>query len=167
MASGCGEDEPTDPSTEEPDLLNDALALELSAIFAYETGAAALSGEAAEQADGFAKHAREHVELLREDIEELGGTPVKERSDDFYRRDLALDELDDAEDAEEVFLNIAADLSNMAVGTYIELATKLTSAPLRRTAFEIAAVEAEQISVVLGELGEPQVPDALVVGAQP
>jgi rubrerythrin len=162
LGSGCGDEDTEGTPAADAGLLNDALALELSAIALYEAGADTLEGGAAEIMERFAEIENEHAATLRREIEGLGGTPAEERPAEDYASDFKLDELEDDED----FLNLAVDLENTAVAVYSDAIAGLGAAAIRRTALEIAAADGAQISVLLGELGEPQVPDAFVVGAQ-
>ena len=128
----------------------------------YEFGADTYDGVAAETAERFVEIETEHVRLLRREIEALGGTPVEPRPAEEYSEDLRLEKLNDSED----FLNLGVDLENTTIDFYIDAIFGLGDAEVRRTLLEIAAVDAGQLSFLLGEIGEPQVPDALVVGAQ-
>jgi rubrerythrin len=160
--SGCGDADTEGTPAADAGLLNDALALELSAVALYEAGAELLDGAAAGTAERFAEIEAEHVAVLRRELEDLGEIPIEASSAEEYARDLRLDKLEGDDD----YLNLAVDLENSAISVYTQAVAGLGSAELRRTALEIAAVDAAQISVLLGELGEPQVPDAFVVGAQ-
>ena len=162
MGAGCGDEDTEGTPAADVGLLNDALALEHSAVALYQSGAETLDEAAAEIAERFAEVENEHVDALRGAIEELGGTPVEERSAEQYRRDLRLGRLSGDRD----FLNLAVDLENTAVAVYTDAIARLGAATLRRELLEIVAADAGQISVLLGELGEAQVPDAFVVGAQ-
>jgi len=164
-ACGTGEDASTAVGgsiEEDIDLLNGALELEQSAVVAYARGAKLLSGGALEFAELFAGQEAEHAEALERLIEELGGTPAEERPEEDYADELGLDKLRSADD----MLRFAVDLENTAVATYTDAVAKLSSPDARRKAFAIVANEAEHLSVLLGELGEPQVPDAFVTGSQ-
>ena len=68
-------------------------------------------------------------------------------------------------DQEDV-LRFALDLSNTAVAAYSAALPTLRSPSLRQTAVAIMSTEAQHISVLLGLLGEPQVPDAFVTGGE-
>jgi rubrerythrin len=165
---GCGDDDVGLPvadgnPTGDVELLNEALALELGAVVLYEFGADEVEGAAGEVAQRFAAVEAEHVDALRAEIEALGGTPVEERSREEYERDFPFDRLRE----EENFLNFAVDLENTTLAAYIDAMFGLGDGGVRRTVLGIAGADAGQLSVVLGELGEPQVPDAFVVGAQP
>ena len=101
--------------------------------------------------------------MLRAEIEDLGGTPVERLSEEEYEQDFPFGKLDD----EENFLNFAVDLENTAIARYTDAIFGIGDGGVRRRVLEAVASDAGQLSVLLGELGEPQVPDAFVVGAQP
>jgi rubrerythrin len=162
LGSGCGEDDGPGSPAADVELLNDALEIELSGVAMYEFGMETYDGAVAATAERFAEIESEHARLLRREIEALGGTPAEPRPAEEYRTDLRLDELNDAED----FLNLGVDLENTTLDFYIDAIFGLGAAEVRRTLLEIAGVDAGQLSVLLGEIGEPQVPDAFVVGAQ-
>lgn len=165
--AACGEDEKNaDTSTTstgkgsaaEGDIaiLNSALDLENMAVAAYTAGAALLKGEVLEVGKLFASQEQEHADGLAEAIKQLGGTANKPKMAEEY----GFPKLASQEDV----LNFAVDLENTAVAAYIDALPKLSSPDLRGTAAAIVTNEAEHISVLLGALGKPQVPDAFVVG---
>jgi rubrerythrin len=161
-ATGCGDDDGPGTPAADVELLNDALELELSGVALYEFGAENFDGVAADLAERFAEIETEHVRLLRREIEELGGTPAEARSDGEYRDDLRLNKLEGPDD----FLNLGVDLENNTLDFYIDAIFGLGAAAVRPALLEMATVDAGQLSVLLGEIGEPQVPDAFVTGAQ-
>ena len=126
----------------------------------YSHAARILAGERLRLAERFGEQEREHADLLRELIEELGGRPVEARSQRSYRRRLRLQRLEDGDQ----FIRAAVDLENATVGAYQAALLELSSSELRRRFMTILAVEAQQMSVLLGELGEVQVPDPFVTG---
>lgn len=163
LLAGCGDDEDTGPSPEaELRALNGVLALELGSIAVYGAGARLLTGSALEASELFAEQEREHADALEEAIEGLGGTPASPLTDEAYREAIGLDRLRDADD----FLHFAVDLENGQVALAGAALPKLGSPELRTTVIEIVATEAEHLAVLLGELGEPQVPDSFVAGAR-
>jgi rubrerythrin len=106
----------------------------------------------------FLEHEQEHAAGLTQAIKDLGGTPNEAKSEDEYApmfADLA---------SQEDVLRFAVDLENTAVAAYIDALPKLSSGELRQTAAAIVSNEAEHVSVLLGALEEPQVPDAFVTG---
>ena len=158
--AACGDDEPEDdadePSSAEADveILNSALDLELMAVAAYKGGAALLKGDVLDIGKTFLEQEQEHADGLTGAISDVGGTPNKAKSSyDFP-------ELNSQEDV----LRFAVDLENTAVAAYIDALPKLSSGDLRGTAAAILTNEAEHISVLLGALDMPQVPEAFVTG---
>lgn len=144
------------------DLLNRALEIELSAVAAYTQGAELLEGGARELGEQFAEQEQEHADALEVVIDDLGGEPVEALSAEEYAKELGLGKLRSADDV----LKFAVDLENTAIATYNNAVGAITQPDLRRTIYTIVANEAQHLSVLLGELGEPQVPDAFVSGAQ-
>jgi len=139
-------------------VLNAALDLENTAIAAYTAGAPLLTGEARATGRLFLKQEQEHADGLSRAIRDLGGTPNKAKSEDEYKE--GFPELTDQNDV----LEFAVDLENTAVAAYNSSIPKLSDGKLRQTAAAITTNEAEHISVLLGALGKPEVPDAFVVG---
>ena len=135
-------------------ILNSALDLELMAVAAYTAGAGLLKGDVLAVGKQFLEHEQEHADGLAQAIKDLGGTPNKAKdSYDFP-------ELKSQKDV----LNFAVDLENTAVAAYIDALGKISDPKLRGTAAAIVTNEAEHIAVLLGALGQDQVPDAFVTG---
>lgn len=158
LLSACGGDE--DPASADLGVLNDLLAGEHLQAAVYARASRFLDGGALELAELFAEQEGEHAELLGELVIERGGTPVEARSERRNARRLRLGRVDDREE----YLQLAVDMENATVGAYQQALIELSSPELRRTAYSIVAVEAEQMSVLLGELGRAQVPDPFVAG---
>jgi len=159
--SACGEsqdqkDEENEPSSPEADIdiLNDALALELTAVEAYTKGAPLLTGAVLGAGEAFLAHEEEHAAALEQAIVDLGGkaTAVKQELD--YS----------ALQTQEDVLEFANNLENVAISAYVDSIPKLSSGPLRATASQIVTNEAEHVSVLLAALGVPAVPSAFVAG---
>ncbi len=161
-ASGCGESEAEIAAEDDAELLNAALVLEQRGVTLYEAAAERLNGESAESAREFAEQEADHAAALRREIEALGATPAEPRSDERHGRELGLEKIE----SDEELIQLAVDLQNAAVAVYVEGVASLSSPELRQLAFEIGANSAAQVSLLLGELGEAQVPDAFVVGEQ-
>jgi rubrerythrin len=139
-------------------ILNSALDLEHTAIAAYTAGAELLRGGALATARTFLQQEREHAQGLAQAIKELGGTPSRAKSPAEYRA--GFPPLRSQRDV----LEFAIELENMAVAAYVGAIPQLSDPRLRQTAAAINTNEAEHISVLLGALGRPQVPDAYVTG---
>jgi rubrerythrin len=163
----CGDDDDEDettarapqPAVADVEILNAALDLENTAIAAYTAGAALLKGEVLAVGKQFLGHEQEHAAGLSQAITDLGGTPNKAKSTEAYAS--GFPKLKSQTDV----LEFAVDLENMAVSAYVDAIPKLSSSELRQTGAAIVSNEAEHISVLLGALGKPQVPDAIVTGS--
>ena len=160
--AACGDDDESsgggqaDTGGNEADveILNSALDLELMAVAAYKAGAGRLRGEVLDAGQTFLEQEQEHADGLASAIRDLGGTANRAKSAyDFPELS-----------GQEGVLRFAVDLENTAVAAYIDAIPKLSSAELRGTAAAIVTNEAEHIAVLLGALGEPQVPSAFVTG---
>jgi rubrerythrin len=160
--AACGDDTKSPNSATAPDesdqadaeILNSALDLELMAVAAYKAAAPLLKGEVLKVGKRFLEHEQEHADGLMSAIKGAGGTPNRAKASyDFPR-------LRSQADA----LRFAVDLENTAIAAYIDALPKLGKGDLRATAAAIVSTEAEHVAVLLGALGEQQVPDAFVVG---
>jgi len=159
--AACGGDDTDTPATgpDESDaadveILNSALDLELMAVAAYKAGAMLLTGEVLAVGRQFLEHEQEHADGLATAIKDAGGRPNRSKSSyDFPQLKSQTD-----------VLRFAVDLENTAIAAYIDALPKLGKGDLRATASAIVANEAEHVAVLLGALGEQQVPDAFVVG---
>jgi len=145
---------PDESDAADVELLNSALDLELMTVAAYKAGAARLKGDVLQAGKLFLQHEQEHADGLVATIKDAGGKPNQARASyDFpalrSQRDV---------------LRFAIDLENTAIAAYIDLLPKLGTGDLRATAAAILSNEAEHVAVLLGALGEEQVPDAFVVG---
>jgi hypothetical protein len=153
--AGCGggghRERKVDPEADAA-LLNTLLELEHLSVAAY--AAARLGGSARR----FGDHEREHAVRLAQTIRRLGGSPVEPKP----RAEYDLPRLRSRTDA----LRFAVDLESTAVAAYLDALPKLSDPTLRRQIGATLTVEAEHMSVLLGELGEPQVPRALVTGQE-
>lgn len=160
--AACGDDTKSPFAATAPDesddadveILNSALDLELMAVAAYKAGAALLKGDALAVGKLFLEQEQEHADGLASAIRDADGTPNRAKASyDFP-------ELKSQTDV----LRFAIDLENTAIAAYIDALPKLGKGELRATAAAIVSNEAEHVAVLLGALGEEQVPDAFVVG---
>ncbi len=162
LLAGCGDDTknpgirtgPDESDTADVELLNSMLDLELMAIEAYKTGAARLRGSALQTAKGFLEQEQEHVDTLAAAIRDLDGVPNGPKA----AYDLGMPA------SQPAVLRFAADFENNLVAAYIDVLPKLSQGKIRSTISAILTCEAEHVAVLLGALGEPQVPGAFVVG---
>jgi rubrerythrin len=141
-------------------ILNAALDLENTAVAAYTAGAALLKGALLETGKLFLAQEQEHAAGLAQAIRDLGGTPNKAKPAAAYAK--GFPKLRSQNDV----LRFAVDLENTAVAAYVDAIPKLSDPKLRQTAAAINTNEAEHISVLLGALGKPPVPDAYVTGGK-
>lgn len=135
-------------------ILNDALALELTAVEAYSQIQPLLQGVVAAVGAEFLNHEREHVAAIERAVTDAGGRPTKEV--------LEFD-LSDVRTQEEA-LQFATNLENVAISAYVDSIPKLSSGDLRTTAAQIVANEAEHVTVLQAALGNPPVASAFVSG---
>jgi bacterioferritin (cytochrome b1) len=159
LLSACGEDgdgsvgASSDTDTDVA-ILNDALALELTAVATYARATKLLKGSDGETARAFLTQEQEHADALTKAIKLLGGLATADP--------VPLDLPANASSREVLLL--ATDVENVAIAAYIDAIPRLSTGELRATAAEIAAADAEHLAVLAGALGRPQVPDAFVTG---
>jgi rubrerythrin len=142
-------------------VLNVLLDLESSAVVAYETIGARLTGAAAALANRLRRQEVAHAAALRRAIPALGQAPQQAKSAAEYRA--GFPPLGDARSA----LAFALDVENTAIGAYADAIGKVVTDGVRGTLAAIMATEAEHAAVLLGELHRPQVPAAFVTGPPP
>jgi rubrerythrin len=145
---------PDESDAADVEILNSALDLELMAVAAYKAGAGRLKGELLQVAKLFLEHEQEHADGLAAAIKDAGGKPNRAKSDYEFPRLRSQDDV----------LRFAIELENTAIAAYIDALPKLGKGDLRATAASIIANEAEHVAVLLGALGEEQVPGAFVLG---
>jgi rubrerythrin len=162
VLAGCGDDTkdpgtrtaPDESDTADVEMLNSVLDIELMVVEAYKAGAAHLSGRVLQVAKGFLEQEQAHADALASAITDAGGTPNGPKSSYHFPR------LRSQRDA----LRFAVKLENTAIAAYIDALPKFSQGDLRATASAIVTCEAEHVAVLLGELGEPQAPQAFVFG---
>jgi rubrerythrin len=144
-----------DPSDVE--ILNSALGAELQAIAAYQAGAESglLTPGVLDVAVKFQGHHKEHAELLRSTVEQLGGTPVEAKADYAFPLDTLKAEAD--------VLRFAAGLEKGAVSAYLAAVPLFGDRVLAQAAASILGDEAMHWAVLRAALGEDPVPAAFVV----
>lgn len=153
--AACGDDDQGGVKASDVEILNNALALEFTSVKAYEAGAPLLKGELKDVGETFLAQEQEHVDGLTAAVNDLGGTAaVAKDAYDFPSLRTQKD-----------VLTFANELENKAVAAYVDAVPKLSTGDLRRTVYTIVATEAEHISVLLGALKQPQVPQAFVTGS--
>jgi rubrerythrin len=162
LLGACGDDTkstnvqtlPDESDAADVELLNASLDLELMVVEAYKAGAGALRGSNLQIAKGFLEQEQAHADSLASAIRDAGGTPNRPKSSyDFPRLR-----------SQRAVLRFAIGLENTVIASYIDVLPKLSQGELRATTAAIVTCEAEHIAVLLGVLGEPQVPAAFVTG---
>ncbi|HEY1540382.1 MAG TPA: DUF4439 domain-containing protein [Solirubrobacteraceae bacterium] len=160
--AACGDDTkspnvataPDESDEADAEVLNSALDLELMAIAAYKAGAAHLKGDVLQLAKLLLAQEQAHADALSSAIRKVGRIPNRAKASyDFPKLTSQTDTL-----------RFAVEIENTAIAAYVDALPKLGKGDLRATASSIVADEAEHISVLLGVLGEQQVPDAFVYG---
>jgi rubrerythrin len=142
------------PTAADIAILNSAIDVENTAIAAYTAGAPLLKGQVLRLGREFLGHEKEHADTLSAAVTRLGGHPSRPKpAYDFPR----------VRTQREVLL-LANMIEHQAVAAYLDALPKLSSPDLRASVASIVTTEAEHVSVLLGALGRPQVPAALVVG---
>jgi len=136
-------------------ILNSALDMENVAASTYRAVAGELRGSAQAIAKLFAEQEQEHADGLAQAIRDLGGVPSERRSQGA---------LTVRGSTRRQVLDQTVRLENRAIAAYLDALPKLSSPDLRGTTAAILTSEAEHLSVLLGELGEPAVPQAFVTG---
>jgi bacterioferritin (cytochrome b1) len=162
LLAGCGDDTknpnvqtaPDESDTADVELLNTMLDLELEAIEAYKTAAGGLRGGALQIAKGFLEQEQAHADALDRAIRDLDGVPNQATSSYVFP----------ALTAQRDVMRFAVAFENNQIAAYIDVLPKLSRGEIRSTISAILTCEAEHVCVWLGELGEPQAPDAFVVG---
>jgi rubrerythrin len=142
-------------------VLNALLDQEHSSIAAYTLIAGHLRGAALASARRFVAQERRHADVLARAVGALGGTPTPPRPTAEYAQ--GFPRLRSARDA----LSFALDVETTAVAAYSDALGKIATDGIRVTAASILVTEAEHASVVLGDLGRPQVPQPFVTGPPP
>lgn len=151
--AACGGGGKKEPSAD-VDILNSAINLENMAIAAYTAGAPMLTGEIRTLARQFLGQEKEHADALSQTVLQAGGRPDKPKSNyDFAKFG-----------TQQEVLRLVAVMEKVAIAAYIDALPKLSSGDLRATAASIVTDEAEHLAVLVGIMGEPQVPSAFVVG---
>jgi rubrerythrin len=163
-ASGCGKSgqgAKTDPEKgSDAELLNAALAQELTALDAYTHGLPLLKGPLAAVGRQFRAHEQEYANAILKAIRGLGGEMEAEAAD------LDLSEVDSEAD----FLALAYELEGAALSAYLDAAPRLFTAAPRTLAASLAAGHAQHLAVLRQALGADlaaAAPEAFDSGEEP
>lgn len=161
LASCGGDDSPPagkPPAGSGAGLLNSIVALEHASVAAWAAIASALSGRARSQAKAIRRRELQHVARVSALVRDLGGSPPEGRPTREYAP--MFPKLTDGADA----LHFAHDLEERLVRAYLDALRSLPEPRQRRAAAEIAAEEAQDLSVVQLLSGEPASTKAFVTG---
>jgi Ferritin-like domain len=165
---GGGDENPEVTQTVSPDqgrsdaaVTNALLDLERMAVIAYELAGRRLSGPARAALQPFLGQEREHQRTMESAIRALGAHPVPPRPRASYVQ--GFPPLRTEQDA----LRFVLDVENTQVAAYGDSLASLVTPELRATVLSILGAEAQHMSVILGELHEPQAARSLVTGSSP
>jgi hypothetical protein len=165
---GGGDDNPEVTQTVSPEqgrsdaaITNALLDLERMAVIAYEIAGRRLTGAARSAAHTFRDHEREHERAMEEALRGLGAHPVPARPRASYVGGFP------ALSTKQEALRFVLDVENTQVAAYGDSLGSIVTPELRATALSILGAEAEHMSVILGELHEPQAARSLVTGSSP
>jgi hypothetical protein len=165
---GGGDDNPEVTTTVRPDqsrsdaaVTNSLLDLERTAVIAYELAGRRLTGAARATAHMFRDHERDHQRAMEDALRDLGAHPVPPRPRASY-----VDGFPPLRSDQDV-LRFVLDVENTQVAAYGDSLGSVVTPELRATLLAILGTQAEHMSVILGELNEPQAARALVTGSAP
>jgi rubrerythrin len=137
-------------------ILNTALGAELEAIAAYQVGAESglLQKPVLDLAVTFQGHHKEHAEVLRKTITQLGGKPVEAKAKYTFPVETLKTQAD--------VLKFAASLEKGAVSAYLGAVPVFGNRDLAKAAASILGDEAMHWAVLRNAVGEAPVPAAFV-----
>lgn len=142
-------------------ILNALLDMEHSSAAAYRLLRRRLTGRARRLAGEFLIHEQAHAAAIAGLIVQIGGEPTPAQPRSTYER--TFPQLGDADDA----LSLALDVERTAISAYSDVLTQVVTDDARTTLAAILVTESEHSAAVLGELGQPQVPEPFVNGPPP
>ena len=137
-------------------ILNTALGAELEAVAAYQVGAESglLQKPVLDLAVTFQGHHKEHAEVLRKTITQLGGKPVEAKAKYTFPVETLKTQAD--------VLKFAASLEKGAVSAYLGAVPVFGNRDLAKAAASILGDEAMHWAVLRNAVGEVPVPAAFV-----
>jgi hypothetical protein len=164
VAAGCGKSgqgAETDPEKgSDAELLNAALAQELTLLEAYTRGAPLLSGSLRPAGRELRSHEQEYADAITKALRGLGGDAEAAPGElDFSRTDGQAD-----------FLTLVYELENAAFAAYVEAAPRLFTDAPRTLAASLAAGHAQHLVLLRQTLGATPVeavPEAFESGEEP
>ena len=137
-------------------ILNTALGAELEAVAAYQVGAESglLQKPVLDLAVTFQGHHKEHAEVLRKTITQLGGKPVEAKEKYTFPVETLKTQAD--------VLKFAASLEKGAVSAYLGAVPVFGNRDLAKAAASILGDEAMHWAVLRNAVGDAPVPAAFV-----
>lgn len=143
LAPGCGGGPGEAEKAADVEILDAALARELTAARAYARGLPLLRGRLVAVGRELRAHAQEHADAIAKAIRGLGG-----------RSEAAPEEIDFAGvEGQAGFLTLAYELENAALAAYLEAAPRLATEAPRTLAAALAASHAQHLVVLRRALG--------------
>lgn len=165
LLAGCSTAESSqgDATAEDAALLNQALALEYEAIFAYQAGAESglLDPAVLEVAILFQSHHKQHRDFLIRTVERIGSAPVMPEADAVYTERLQLSQIASATD----ILVLAQSLEKGAADAYIGVLPRFSDPLYGQFSARIAADEVMHWTTLTNALGQALPERALTFGA--
>jgi rubrerythrin len=143
------------------EVLSALIEAERTAIAAYRAGAGRLSGGSHALALRVLSQETEHERAIARAIRSLGASPPAPRSQAAYAS--GFPRLTGADSV----LRFALDVENTQIAAYDDALGTIVTPAIRVTLASILVIEAQHMSVMLGQLHEPQAPQALVTGSKP
>ncbi len=165
LLAGCNTAQSSqgDASAADAALLNQALALEYEAIFAYQAGAESglLDPAVLEIAVLFQSHHKQHRDFLVRTVERIGATPVMPEADPIYAERLQLSQIASATE----ILVLAQSLEVGAADAYLGVLPKFSDPLYGQFSARIAADEVMHWTTLTNAMGQPLPERALTFGA--
>lgn len=148
-------------TSQDVEILNAAIALEHEGIAAYQIAATSglLQPAVVDIGVTFQGHHKGHRDALVKAVEQLGGAPAKEKSQDHYVEALDVASLKNQEDV----LRLALRLERGAANAYLGLIPSLGN-DFHQIAAQMAGDEAFHAAILANALGEPIPKAALMFG---
>jgi hypothetical protein len=151
LLAACGKEVTEPSSSNDVDLLNQALVAETNATSALGDAVKLAKGPDLEVVKKLRDQATEYANRVQDQLSKLNATPTgefsPERSDDL-----------------EAALNAAVEQTDAAVEAHRSGAGVLTTEELRAEAIELAAGDGARLALLHGLLGRPEAPTPFVTG---
>ncbi|MFL5870332.1 MAG: hypothetical protein ACJ75R_04570 [Solirubrobacterales bacterium] len=151
LLAACGQDVTEPSSSNDVELLSDALVAETNATSALGDGVKLAKGDDLEVVKELRDQATTNANRLQDTLSKLNANPTGEFSPERSTN------LDDA-------LNAAIDQTNAAIEAYRSGAGLLTTEDMRAEAIELAVGDGARLALLNGLLGQPEAPTPFVTG---